>query len=45
MVQGITLLAVLALGMLLYRQKNATLLLLSAVLAVGLLVDRRKSDG
>ena len=45
-VQGITLLAVLALGMLLlYRQKNATLLLLSAVLAVGLLVDRRKSDG
>ena len=45
-VQGITLLAVLALGvLLLYRQKNVTLLLLSAALAVGLLVDRRKNDG
>ena len=45
-VQGITLLAVLALGvLLLYWQKNVTLLLLSAALAVGLLVDRRKNDG
>lgn len=45
-VQGITVLAVLALGvLLLYRQKNVTLLLLSAVLAVGLLADRRKNDG
>ena len=39
-------LVVLALGvLLLYRQKNVTLLLLSAALAVGLLVDRRKNDG
>lgn len=45
-VQGVTVLVVLALGvLLLYRQKNATLLLLSAALAVGLLVDRRKNDG
>lgn len=45
-VQGITVLAVLALGvLLLYRQKNVTLLLLSAALAVGLLADRRKNDG
>ena len=45
-VQEVTLLVVLALGvLLLYRQKNATLLLLSAALAVALLVDRRKNDG
>ena len=44
-VQEVTLLVVLALGvLLLYRQKNATLLLLSAALAVGLLVGR-KNDG
>lgn len=44
-VQGITLLAVLALGMLLlYRQKNATLLLLSAVLAVGRIIFKNNTE-